>query len=90
MVCTLTSSVAKSYVDKIMTTVNQCCFGGLTFYHLDPSLNKQAQKQKAKEATEERAGFVPCTLFVLHIPILQFAAQFPARRRTKLQKGVPN
>ncbi len=52
----LTSNVAKSNVDKIMTTVNQCCLEGLTFYHLDPSLNKQAKKQKAKEATEERAG----------------------------------
>ena len=39
-----------------MTTVNQCCLEGLTFYHLDPSLNKQAQKQKAKEVPEARAG----------------------------------
>jgi hypothetical protein len=52
----LASNMARSYVDKIMTTVNQCCLEGLTFYFLDPSLNKQAQKHKAKEATEERAG----------------------------------
>ena len=56
----LQSEVAKSYVDKIMTTVNQCCLEGLTFYYLDPSLNKQAQKksapESAKEATEEKAG----------------------------------
>ena len=52
----LASNVAKSYVDKIMTTVNQCCLEGFTFYHLDPEHNKQAQKQKAKEVPEARAG----------------------------------
>ena len=52
----ITSNVAKSYVNKIMTTVNQCCIEGLTFYHLDPSFNRLAQKQKAIEATQERDG----------------------------------
>jgi hypothetical protein len=52
----LDSNVAKSYVNKIMTTVNQCCLEGLTYYYLDPSLNMQAQKQKPKEAPEAKAG----------------------------------
>ncbi len=40
-----------------MTTVNQCCLEGFTFHHVDPPLNRQAQKQKAKKATDkEMAG----------------------------------
>jgi hypothetical protein len=46
------SDVAKSYVDKIMTTVNQCCIEGLTFHFVDPSENRKAQKPKAKRAAE--------------------------------------
>jgi hypothetical protein len=45
----LDSNVSKSYVNNIMTTLNQCCLEGMIFYHLDPSLNKDAQKQKANE-----------------------------------------
>ena len=48
----LMSNVAKSYVDKIMTTVNQCCIEGLTFHFVDPSENRKAQKPKAKRAAE--------------------------------------
>jgi hypothetical protein len=55
----LDSKVAKSYVDKIMTTVNQCCLEGFKFCNLDPHLNKLAQNQKSTEVSEvvERDGW---------------------------------
>jgi hypothetical protein len=37
-----------AYVDKTMTTMNQCCLKGMVFMYMDPKLNKDSQVRGSK------------------------------------------
>lgn len=42
----LDSKLSEGYVNKIMTTMNQCCLHGMQFLDVDPGINKTKQNQK--------------------------------------------
>ena len=44
----LASGRETAYVDKTMTTMNQCCLKGMVFYCMDPKLNKVSQVRQSK------------------------------------------
>ncbi len=75
----LASGRDTAYVDKTMTTMNQCCLKGMVFYYMDPELNKDSLKcvgAKEREPpitilTKEREPPMPTTKVSVNLLTLE-------------------